>query len=196
MSLDKQQRIIDTAMKLFVTNGFHATPTSKIAKKAKVSVGTLFNYFHTKEDLIEAIYIYIKLHSKATFLELLEEKESTHDSLLSMWHAIITWGMKNPEEFNYLELFCHSPFRSTYQREKSLEAYKQFQSQIIKMVVPSTLCEQYPEYVLGYVDQALHAAIRYLLEEDLDDPEYFIRNAFDMLWHGLSYQSKTKDLQS
>lgn len=196
MSLEKRQHIINAAMKLFVANGFHATPTSKIAKKAKVSVGTLFNYFHTKEDLIEAIYVHIKLHSKATFLELLEEKETIHDTLLSMWHAIITWGTENPEEFQYLELFCHSPFKTSYQREKSLDAYKQFQSRIIKVVVPTTLCEAYPEYVLTYVDQSLHGAIRYLLQEDVEDPEFFIRNAFDMLWHGLSYHSETKDLHS
>jgi AcrR family transcriptional regulator len=196
MSLEKRQHIIDSAMKLFNENGFHGTPTSKIAKKAKVSVGTLFNYFETKEDLIESIYVHIKLHSKATFLELLEEKDSLHDTMLSMWHAIITWGIENPEEFKYLELFCHSPFRSTYNKEKSLEAYKQFQSQIIKMVVPVTLCEHYPEYVLSYIDQSIHAAIRYLVYEDVDDPEYFIQNAFDMLWHGLSYNAQTKDFQS
>lgn len=194
MSNEKRQHIIEAAMVLFNTNGFHATPTAKIAKKAKVSVGTLFNYFPTKEDLIESIYVYIKVHSKSRFVELIETKSNTHDTLLSMWNAIITWGMENPQEFRYLELFCHSPFKSSYHREKSLEAYKEFQDQIIKKVVPSTLCDTYPEYVLNYIDQSIHAATLYLLDNDVEDKPQFIQSAFDMLWVGVSYQSNTKRL--
>lgn len=188
MVQDKRQRILETAMVLFNEHGFHATPTSKIAKKAKVSVGTLFNYYPTKEDLIEALYVYIKLHSKKVFLEHLDQKDNTHDNLLAMWHAIIDWGTENPEEFKYLELFCHSPFKTSYRREKSLEAYKQFQDEIMKQVVPETLCDHDPDYVLNYIDNALHAATRYLIQHDVPDREVFIASAFDMLWHGLSYQ--------
>ena len=187
MSFQKRQAILDTAMKLFNAYGFHGTPTSKIAKKSKVSVGTLFNYFKTKEDLIEAIYIHIKLHSKATFLELLEEKNNIHDTLQSMWHAIIQWGIENPEEFKYLELFCHSPYQRTYRTEKSLEVYKQFQNEIIRAVVPSTICDRYPEYVLNYIENSLHAATRYLLYNPIENQDEFIDRAFDLCWKGLAH---------
>ncbi|QMS85579.1 TetR/AcrR family transcriptional regulator [Candidatus Xianfuyuplasma coldseepsis] len=193
MSIVKRQHIIEVAMKLFVEHGFHATPTSQIAKKAKVSVGTLFNYFPTKEDLIEAIYIHIKLHSKATFLELLEVKQNVHDTLQSMWHAIIQWGIENPNEFRYLELFCHSPFKNTYRTEKSLEAYKQFQNEIMKKVIPSTICGDYPEYVLTYIDNSLHATTRYLLEHDVENPNEFINTTFDLVWKGLSFHGNDKE---
>lgn len=188
MIAEKRLRIIDAAMRLFNENGFHGTPTSKIAKKARVSVGTLFNYFTTKEELIEAIYVHIKLHSKISFLERLERQEDELDSLFSMWRAIILWGIENPEEFKYLELFCHSPFRNHYRTEKSLEAYKQFQEQILKRVIPATVCDSYPDFVLRYIDNALHAATRFLLQNDITDKEPFIRSAFEMLWHGLSYK--------
>ena len=187
MDENKRKHILFTAMKLFNEFGFHATPTSKIAKKAKVSVGTLFNYFPTKEDLIEAIYVHIKLHSKATFLELHQEKGNIHDSLQSMWHVIIKWGIENPEEFKYLELFCHSPFRSTYRTEKSLEAYKQFQHQILKAVIPATICDAYPDFVLNYIDNSIHAATRFLLQNQIEDADHFIDAAFDLMWLGLSY---------
>ncbi len=188
MIAEKRLRIIDAAMKLFNEFGYHGTPTSKIAKRARVSVGTLFNYFATKEELIEAIYIHIKLHSKMSFLEHLEPQDTEIDSLFSMWRAIIMWGVENPEEFKYLELFCHSPFRSTYRTEKSLEAYKVFQEEILKKVTPDTVCDNYPDYVLRYIDNALHAATRFLLQNDIDDVEPFIRSAFEMLWNGLAHR--------
>ena len=120
MDENKRKNILFTAMKLFNEKGFHGTPTSLIAKRAKVSVGTLFNYYQTKEELIHAIYLEIKVHSKYTFLTLIEEKSSLHDRLKSMWNAVIKWGISNPEEFEYTELFMHSPFRKSLNDKISL----------------------------------------------------------------------------
>jgi AcrR family transcriptional regulator len=50
-NIEKTDRILSTALKLFVTYGFHGTPTSKIASEAGISNGTLFHYFKTKDEL-------------------------------------------------------------------------------------------------------------------------------------------------
>jgi AcrR family transcriptional regulator len=188
MVLDKRRAILDTAMRLFNENGYHATPTSKIAKKAKVSVGTLFNYFPTKEDLIEQIYVDIKLHSKMKFKELLEEKNNDHDTTFMMWKAVISWGIEYPEEFRYLELFCSSPFKTTYRTESSLEAYKKFQEQILSAIAPKSITHDYPDYLLLYIDSSIHAATRYLLKYPETEYDRFITSSFELLWRGLSFQ--------
>ena len=54
--IDSKEEILKAALKLFVEFGFHATPTSKIAKEAGVANGTLFHYYKTKEELILALY--------------------------------------------------------------------------------------------------------------------------------------------
>jgi AcrR family transcriptional regulator len=46
---------MDTALELFATEGFYATSISKIAEKAGISKGLLYNYFDSKEDLIRTI---------------------------------------------------------------------------------------------------------------------------------------------
>lgn len=46
-----RKRIVAAALTLFQTNGFDATTTKAIARKAKVAEGTVFNYFKTKEDI-------------------------------------------------------------------------------------------------------------------------------------------------
>lgn len=63
----KREDIIKTAMRLFTEEGFHATPTSKIAKEANVATGTLFHHFKNKEALINALYIYVVSPEKQTF---------------------------------------------------------------------------------------------------------------------------------
>ena len=52
---EKTQLIMESALELFASNGFENTSISQIAKKAKISKGLLYNYFESKEDLIEAI---------------------------------------------------------------------------------------------------------------------------------------------
>jgi len=47
-----RQLIADTARRLFVERGFERVRIAEIARAADVSEQTVFNYFHTKEDLV------------------------------------------------------------------------------------------------------------------------------------------------
>lgn len=57
--------IVETATKLFHKKGYHNTSTRDIAKAAGVSVGSLYQYFRHKEDLMVLIL--------QAFMELIEE---------------------------------------------------------------------------------------------------------------------------
>ena len=50
-----RQRLLDCAIHLFQTQGFDATTVDEIAEAADVSRGTFFNYFPTKEGLLDGI---------------------------------------------------------------------------------------------------------------------------------------------
>lgn len=51
-----RKAILKAALYLFSKQGFYKTTTRQIAKKARIAEGTMFNYFHTKEDL--ALYFF------------------------------------------------------------------------------------------------------------------------------------------
>jgi AcrR family transcriptional regulator len=48
---ETRQRIADVAMGLFMLRGFEKVTVAEVAEAADVSVNTVFNYFHTKEEL-------------------------------------------------------------------------------------------------------------------------------------------------
>jgi AcrR family transcriptional regulator len=48
-----RQRILEAAIQAFRKRGFDATTTRDIAKEAGIATGTLFNYFATKEAIVE-----------------------------------------------------------------------------------------------------------------------------------------------
>lgn len=51
----KKRLIMDTALELFANEGYHLTSISKIAEKANISKGLLYNYFNSKEELLSSI---------------------------------------------------------------------------------------------------------------------------------------------
>ncbi len=53
--MSKKKDIIDAAISLFAQNGFSATPTTAISKKAGVAQGLIFHYFKTKEGILAEI---------------------------------------------------------------------------------------------------------------------------------------------
>jgi len=52
---EKKVVIEDAAKELFIKQGFHATSMRDIAKRAGVSLGNLYNYYQTKEAIVESI---------------------------------------------------------------------------------------------------------------------------------------------
>jgi len=52
---DKKESRLAAALELFANDGYNATSTSKIAKKAGVSEGLIFRHFENKKGLLVAL---------------------------------------------------------------------------------------------------------------------------------------------
>ncbi|NLY76906.1 MAG: TetR/AcrR family transcriptional regulator [Tissierellia bacterium] len=51
ISEDKRRHILETAIKEFADKGYNGTNINVVAKKAGISVGAMYKYFESKEDL-------------------------------------------------------------------------------------------------------------------------------------------------
>lgn len=49
---ERRRQIIDSTVKLFIEHGYHKTTTRMIAKAANFSIGSLYEYVSSKEDLL------------------------------------------------------------------------------------------------------------------------------------------------
>jgi AcrR family transcriptional regulator len=52
---DRKAKIKEAALELFAKEGYHSASISKLAKKAGISKGLIYNYFESKEDIIRDI---------------------------------------------------------------------------------------------------------------------------------------------
>lgn len=51
-----RDKILEAALELFAYDGYHTTSISKVAKKAGVSKGLIYNYFESKEELLKIMF--------------------------------------------------------------------------------------------------------------------------------------------
>src|ERR1700716_3226886 len=97
-SEDKRNAILDAATHLFAERGLTAAPTSEISKQAGVAEGTLFTYFKTKDDLINALYREIRLELADAMMSGFPRKQSVRTKLRHVWESYVNWGVTNPEQ--------------------------------------------------------------------------------------------------
>jgi AcrR family transcriptional regulator len=97
-SEDKRNAILDSATRVFADRGLTAAPTSEISKQAGIAEGTLFTYFKTKDDLINALYREIKLELADAMMSGFPRKKSVRTKLRHVWDGYVNWGVTNPKQ--------------------------------------------------------------------------------------------------
>jgi AcrR family transcriptional regulator len=55
----RRKQIIKGAIKVFIAKGFHNATVREIAEEAGLTMGSLYNYINTKQDIIYIVYDYI-----------------------------------------------------------------------------------------------------------------------------------------
>lgn len=99
---EKAKRIIDAAVSEFAEKGYEAANTNQIAKAAGISVGSLFQYFKTKENLFRYV-----IHLGAGIIEtdigeILDDEISGREKL----HKLMLLTVNSCEEYpEYQQLY-------------------------------------------------------------------------------------------
>jgi AcrR family transcriptional regulator len=100
---EKQERIINAAMKEFAQKGYKNASTNEIVKEANIGKGMLFHYFNSKKDLYLFLYDYAL---KVLGREFYEKVDLNERDILLRWHQIALLKIeiigKHPEMFNFV----------------------------------------------------------------------------------------------
>lgn len=97
ISADKRQRILDTAVEEFARNGFANANVNRIAKKAGISIGSLYKYFVTKDDL----YMYV-VHEASLIIqeyvrEILSSDTTVMEKIERLLRAAHDYSIEEPD---------------------------------------------------------------------------------------------------
>src|SRR5512138_3025071 len=101
LSAEKRARLLGAAIRLFVKQGIAHTATAEIAREAGVAAGTLFLYFPSKQDLIDALVMQIGQEQSAAIRSQLQPGLTARETFWTIWHGSVDWFLEHPEAYQY-----------------------------------------------------------------------------------------------
>lgn len=98
---DRKTSIMQTALKLFSTEGFYTTTMPAIALKLGMSVGNFYNYFSSKDELAKELMLYIStvLGEKLREINMLDV--SVKEKITMIVHMYFSIARERPELIEY-----------------------------------------------------------------------------------------------
>lgn len=92
----KRQRILTAAVKVFAEKGFAGASIAAIAVEAGIGKGTVYSYFHSKEDLFFEVFVWYsarlaekaRVDAAALTGSAADRLAALNDSLMTSWQAL------------------------------------------------------------------------------------------------------------
>lgn len=187
--MSKQEQIQATALRLFVADGFHGTPTAKIAAEAGVANGTLFYHYKTKEDLVVALYNKIKDEHANNVQAFINRDDFITTKFRNIFIHSVNWALTNRDKFYYIQQFNFSPHLALVS-PGTLEQHTIGYAGFIEEGVRKKLLKQQPvSLIMAMFNGHVYGLYQYLIAGDFEPEEKdkIINEAYDMLWDMMKY---------
>lgn len=176
----RKEQILKAAERIFAEKGFHEATVAEIAKDARVSEGTIYEYFSTKEGLLFTIpeAFVAKVRSQNLFhLQLI--RGAAHRLRAIVYLYLYTW-QEHPDYalINLLILKGNVNFRQT----EGYRLIRQGFREITRIIEDGIACGEFRADIDAYVIRTVlmgavdHATVNWLLSDrrrnlvDLVDP--------------------------
>ena len=104
---EKQERIINAALKEFARNGYARASTNEIIKQAGISKGSLFNYFNNKKELYLFLLDYVAKVIEQIYAEVDWNEPDFFTRMRQLGLEKFKIYKKLPHAFNFLKAVSH-----------------------------------------------------------------------------------------
>jgi TetR/AcrR family transcriptional regulator len=103
LNQEKQERILNAALKEFAQKGYENASTNEIVKSAEISKGLLFHYFNNKKELYLFLYNhFVEVLMEEFFNELDFNERDIFERLKSLMILKSKLMVRHPEVFDFM----------------------------------------------------------------------------------------------
>jgi AcrR family transcriptional regulator len=122
--MTKKDIILNTTLKLIAEKGISGSPMSLIVKQSGVSTGTIYHYFKSKEDIINALYINKKKDFKSVLDKYEQQNLKFKEEFRGIWTDIYQYFVDNPLIYLFTQQVNFSPIITEDVRVEGETYYK------------------------------------------------------------------------
>jgi AcrR family transcriptional regulator len=182
-SEDKRNAILSAATQVFAERGLGA-PTSAITNAAGVAEGTLFTYFKTKDDLVNALYREIKLELADAMMSGFPRRTSVRHRLQHVWNHYVDWGVANPAQQRALKQIQVWGGLTEESKKAGLAPFAEIQT--MADAVAQRIYQDLPQPFIAATLSALAETTMEFMRQDPERAEMYRISGFEMLWAGVT----------
>lgn len=182
---NKINSIYNATMHLVLNKGFSGLTMAQVARQAGIATGTLYLYFENKEDLLDKLYLHIKLKKAQATLPASLDSQSFYSTFKQLWHSYFQYCIAQPQELEFISQFCDSGYISVTTKQETetvmkplIDLFEQAQKDMVIVELPIMA-------LLSLIYGGLHALAKYHISgsipTSLDDMQAY----FTMAWNSI-----------
>ena len=169
----KPDQILNATRDLIFEQGLQSTSMSQITKRAGVGMGTVYNYFGRKEDLINGLYCELKMAMSEYILRDYDANQPIIERFLQVCRHLAYYGLRYPKEFQIIEQLTYSPYIHTTLKERDFGLHSEFE-QLFADAQAQRMIKDLPFEMVGQLIYGAlsglvrgHVAGKLVLDDDL-----------------------------
>lgn len=179
-SEDKRNAILSAAIEVFAERGLSA-PTSAISHAAGVAEGTLFTYFPTKDELINALYCEIKLELADAMMSNFPRRAGIRNRFQHVWDCYVFWGVNNPAHQKVLQQVMVWGGLSEESRLAGIAPFLEIEKTAEAAVTQRLFLDRPLDFIRAAMAALADTTMEFMRQHP-DEAEQYRQDGFDMLW--------------
>jgi AcrR family transcriptional regulator len=183
-SEDKRNAILLAATQVFAERGLGAA-TAAISSAAGVAEGTLFTYFRTKDELLNALYREIKRELADAMMSGFPRKKSVRQRLQHVWDHFVEWGVANPQQHRVLTQIEVWGGLTPESKAAGSAPFVEIQ-EMSSAAVAQHIIQDLPQQFIAATMQALAQTTMEFMRQNPKQAEMYRNAGFEMLWAGIA----------
>ncbi|AFA49966.1 transcriptional regulator TetR family [Acetobacterium woodii DSM 1030] len=184
-TLDSKTKILNAALDLFIKEGFHGTSTSKIAKEAGISNGTLFYHFKTKEDLISKLYKKLKDDYRNYLLAHMVPCKTFKNRIKQLWFDCVQWNLDNSNCITFYAMFSNSPYIDNLSKKEASRNFDFMLDLFQEAINNEILLDVNVHLIMGFFVASVQATAKFVKDHPGHREEQ-LEQAFKMCWRSIA----------
>jgi AcrR family transcriptional regulator len=184
---DKHNALLLAAEQVFAERGLAAAPTSAISKQAGVAEGTLFTYFRTKDELVNALYRSIKLELADALMSHFPRQGPVRDRLEYLWNAFVDWGVANPQRLNVLDQLSVADTVSEESKAVGYEPFAEIEA-LAQYSIKTGVLRAYPVAFIAASMKTLAETTMAFMNVYPEEAKRYRKVGFEVFWNGVAHE--------
>lgn len=176
----KRDAILQAAVHEIAEVGL-AAATAKIALRAGVATGSFFTYFPTKQDLLNELYLELKLEVFDQLNATFPTDAALKDRVRHIWEVYLDWSFRNSEKRKVSALLHVSDIAEEFIRQETQEARQKVDRTLEELTQVGHM-DALPKGYAAACMSAMQAATMEFLVQNPKDRDAIATQAFEVFW--------------